>query len=90
MNKTGLIDAISEKTGMTKKDSGKALEAVLDIISDALKEGESVQLIGFGTFYVQTRPEREGRNPATEEKITIPAANVPKFKAGNVLKKTIN
>lgn len=85
MNKTELISKIAEQSELTKADAKKALEATLDAISGALKAGESVQLIGFGTFSVNERPAREGINPATKQKIKIAAKKVAKFKAGSEL-----
>lgn len=82
MNKTELINKIAEQSQLTKADAKKALEATLDAISGALKAGDSVQLIGFGTFSVTERPAREGRNPSTGAKIAIAAKKVAKFKAG--------
>lgn len=82
MNKTQLIDKIAAGAGLTKVDAKKALEATVNAIKDALKEGDKVQLIGFGTFAVVERPEREGINPATKAKIKIAAKKVAKFKAG--------
>lgn len=90
MNKKGLIDVISEKTGMNKKDSTAALNAVTETISGALREGEAVQIVGFGTFLVQRREEHKGKNPATNEEIVIPASNLPKFKPGKALKELCN
>lgn len=84
MNKTDLINAISA-AGLSKADSKKALEAVLGSIADALKAGDKVALIGFGTFSVNERPERQGLNPATKQQITIPAKKVVKFKPGSEL-----
>jgi DNA-binding protein HU-beta len=86
MNKTDLIQAVVEKTGLTKKDSTKALEAVIDAISESLAKGDKVQLVGFGTFEVRSRQAREGRNPSTGEAIKIEASKVPAFKAGKALK----
>jgi len=86
MNKTDLIQSVVEKTGLTKKESTKALEAVIDAISESLAKGDKVQLVGFGTFEVRSRKTREGRNPATGEKIKIEASKVPAFKAGKALK----
>ncbi|MGM0652666.1 MAG: HU family DNA-binding protein [Bacillota bacterium] len=86
MNKTELVDQIVEKTGMMKKDSEKAVNAVIDSITDTLAKGEKVQLVGFGTFEVRKRQAREGRNPSTGETIKIAAQNVPAFKAGKALK----
>ena len=82
MNKTELISAVAQTAEMTKKDSEKAVKAVIDVISQALVKGDKVQLIGFGTFSVSEKAERTGINPATKEKITIPAKKVVKFKAG--------
>ena len=86
MNKTELVDHVVEKTGMMKKDSEKVVNAVIDSITDTLAKGEKVQLVGFGTFEVRSRKEREGRNPATGEKIKIEALKVPAFKPGKALK----
>lgn len=89
MNKMELIAAVAEKSGMTKKTAGEAVDAVLATISDALATGDKVTLIGFGTFEVRERKERKGVNPATKEEITIPAAKVPAFKPGKGLKDQI-
>jgi DNA-binding protein HU-beta len=86
MNKADLIQAVVEKTGLTKKESTKALEAVIDVISESLAKGDKVQLVGFGTFEVRDRKAREGRNPATGETIKIEASKAPAFKAGKALK----
>ncbi len=86
MNKADLIQAVVEKTGLTKKESTKALEAVIDAISESLAKGDKVQLVGFGTFEVRSRKAREGRNPATGETIKIEASKAPAFKAGKALK----
>lgn len=86
MNKTELIDAIAASTELSKKDAKAALEATLDAISESLKKGDAVQLIGFGTFKVNHRKARTGRNPKTNEAIEIPASNVPAFVAGKALK----
>lgn len=90
MNKTELIAAISEKTGLTKKDSDAALAAVIDSIAGALKNGDKVSLIGFGTFEVRERAARVGQNPQTGEKINIAASKAPAFKAGKALKDALN
>ena len=82
MNKTELVNAISEVSELSKADSKKALDAALDAIANALKEGDKVALLGFGTFAVSERPARTGINPATKEKIEIAAKKVIKFKAG--------
>lgn len=89
MNKTELIAAVAEKANLSKKDADAALSAVIDSITGALKAGDKVQLIGFGTFEVRERPERTGRNPQTKETITIPATKVPAFKAGAALKNAV-
>lgn len=85
MNKTELINAIAEKAGLTKADSKKALDATVCTIAEALKKGDKVALIGFGTFSVAERPARTGINPRTKEQITIAAKKVAKFKAGSEL-----
>ena len=86
MNKTELIAAVAEKTGLSKKDSDAAVAAVVDAITESLVQGEKVQLVGFGSFEVKKRAARVGRNPKTKEPIDIPASTVPVFKAGKVLK----
>jgi DNA-binding protein HU-beta len=86
MNKGSLIAAVTEKTDMKKKEATLAVDAVFDTIQDALSKGESVQLIGFGTFEVRDRAARTGRNPQTGEEIKITASKVPAFKAGKTLK----
>ena len=90
MNKADLVSAIAEKSAMTKKDSEKALQAFVEVVTEELGKGGKVQLVGFGTFEVVDRKEREGRNPATKEAITIPASKAPKFKAGKALKDAVN
>lgn len=90
MNKSELVTAMVEKTGLTKKDTEKALKAFEETVTEELAAGGRVQLVGFGTFEVTQRAEREGRNPKTEEKIIIPATNAPKFKAGKALKDSVN
>lgn len=82
MNKTELVNAIAEKAGITKNDAKNALTAAIDTISEALANNDKVALIGFGTFEVVEKPERQGINPRTKETITIPARKVAKFKAG--------
>lgn len=86
MNKTELVDAIAAKAELSKKDAKAALEATLEAISESLKKGDAVQLIGFGTFKVNHRKARTGRNPKTNETMEIPASNVPAFVAGKALK----
>lgn len=90
MNKVELIASISEKAELTKVDTEKALKAFIDTVTDELKNGGKVQLVGFGTFEVTERAERQGRNPATGEAITIAASKSPKFKAGKALKDAVN
>ncbi|MEE8815501.1 MAG: HU family DNA-binding protein [Lachnospiraceae bacterium] len=90
MNKTELISAMAEKSGLTKKDSEKALTAFTEVIAEELKKGERVQIVGFGSFEVSERAEREGRNPHTGEAMKIAASKAPKFKAGKALKDSIN
>ena len=90
MNKTGLIDAIAKKTGLTKKDADKVLKAFTDTSTDALKKEEKVQRVGFGTFEVSKREAREGRNPRTGKAMKIKASVAPKFKAGKALKDALN
>ena len=96
MNKTELVAAIAEKAELSKKDSEKALKAFIDVVTDELKAGEKIQLVGFGTFEVAERAAREGRNPRTGETmitgatIKIPASKAPKFKAGKALKDAVN
>lgn len=90
MNKSELTSAIAAKTGLSKKNSEAALNAFITTVSEALKAGEKVVLVGFGTFDVRDRKERDGINPATKEKIRIPASKAPAFKAGKVLKEYIN
>lgn len=86
MNKVELINKVAEKSGLKKKDVEAAVNALLDSISEALAEGEKVQLIGFGTFETRKRKARNGRNPQTGEVIEIPESSVPAFKPGNKLK----
>ena len=90
MNKSELIAAVVEKTELSKKDVEKALKAFEDVITEELKKGEKVQLVGFGTFEVTERAERMGRNPKTKETMVIAASKAPKFKAGKALKDAVN
>ena len=90
MNKAQLIAGLAEKTGLTKKDSEKALNAFVDTITEELQKGEKVSLVGFGTFEVKQRAERVGRNPKTMEELIIPASKAPSFKAGKALKDAVN
>ncbi len=86
MNKTELIAAIVEKTGLTKKDAEKALVAFTDVVAETLKKGDKISLVGFGTFETRKRAAREGKNPQTGATVKIPATIVPAFKAGKGLK----
>lgn len=90
MNKSELIDAIAAAADLSKADAGRALDATIDAITGALKKGDSVSLVGFGTFAVKQRAAREGRNPQTGKTIQIAAATVPGFKAGKALKDAVN
>ena len=90
MNKAELVAAIAEKAEISKKDSEAALKAFTDVVAEELKKGEKITLVGFGTFEVSERAEREGRNPLTGEAIKIAASKSPKFKAGKALKDSIN
>ena len=90
MTKPELVSAMSEKTGVSKKDAAASIDAFVEIISDVLKHGDKLQLVGFGTFEVSERAARTGRNPQTGEDIEIPAAKIPKFKAGAALKNAVN
>ena len=89
MNKEQLVERVAEKTGATKKDVADVLNSALEMISAALKKGEKVTLVGFGTFLVRKRKAREGRNPQTGAKIKIPAKRVPAFTAGKELKTAV-
>ena len=89
MNKTELIAATAEKANISKKDTEAAVNAVIAVITEALKKGDKVQLVGFGSFEVRERAARVGRNPKTKETINIPASKVPAFKAGKALKDSI-
>ena len=90
MNRTELVAAMAEKTQLSKKDAEAALKAFVDVVSEEMKKGEKVQLVGFGTFEVSERAAREGRNPQTGETMTIAASKTPKFKAGKALKDALN
>ena len=90
MNKSELIDAIAADSGLSKADAGRALDAVTNSITGALKSGGSVSMVGFGTFSVKKRAARAGRNPRTGETIQIKASNNPSFKAGKALKDAVN
>ena len=90
MNKTELVAAIAEQAGISKKDAEKALKAFTDVVAEELKNDGKVQLVGFGTFEVSKRAEREGRNPQSGEPMKIAASKAPKFKAGKALKDMLN
>jgi DNA-binding protein HU-beta len=90
MNKTDLINSIAAKSGLNKKNSEAALNAFIGSVEESLKGGDKVVLVGFGTFEVRKRAARKGRNPQTKKEITIPASKAPVFKAGKVLKDTVN
>jgi DNA-binding protein HU-beta len=89
MNKTDLVNAVSEQTQLSKKDVTKTVDAVFDAISQSLQQGDKVQLIGFGNFEVRERAARKGRNPQTGEEIEIAASKVPAFKPGKALKDSV-
>ena len=89
MNKTELINAVAEASELSKKDATKAVDSVFDTILDALKNGDKIQLIGFGNFEVRERSARKGRNPQTGEEIEIPASKVPACKPGKALKDAV-
>ena len=86
MNKSDLIDAIAASADLPKAAAGKALDGMIEALTEALKKGDTVTLVGFGSFYVGERAERKGRNPKTGEEITIPSAKTPKFRPGKALK----
>ncbi|MFT7177983.1 MAG: DNA-binding protein HU-beta [Oceanospirillaceae bacterium] len=90
MNKSELIEAITAEADLSKAAAGRALDAVISAVTGALKDGESVSLVGFGTFSVKARAARTGRNPQTGAAIQIAAANIPSFKAGKALKDAVN
>jgi DNA-binding protein HU-beta len=90
MNKTELINSIAAKSGLNKKNSEAALNAFIGSVEEALKQGDKVVLVGFGTFEVRKRAARKGRNPQTKQEITIPESKAPVFKAGKGLKDTVN
>ena len=90
MTKTELISVVAEKTGSTKKNAEVAVNAVFSAISDTLSEGEKVSIVGFGTFEIRDRKEKQVINPRTREKMTAPASKAPAFKAGQALKNAVN
>lgn len=89
MNRIELVAAIAEKAELSKKDAEKALGAFIDTVTETLKKGDKIQLVGFGSFEVKNRPARTGRNPQTKETIKIPASKAPAFKAGKGFKDAI-
>jgi len=90
MNKSELIDAIASDSGLSKADAGRALDGFTSAVTNALKGGDSISMVGFGTFSVKRREARAGRNPRTGETIQIKASNNPSFKAGKALKDAVN
>jgi DNA-binding protein HU-beta len=91
VTKQDFVDAVSSKTGMSRRDAGSAVDAVIDCITDALRSGDAVTFTGFGKFHTTRRAAREGVNPRNpSQKVQIPAATVPKFSAGSQLKKAVN
>ena len=90
MNKTELINVVKEKTGLSKKDAEQAVNAVLDTVTEELVKGEKVQIVGFGTFEVRSRSARQGRDPRTNQTITIAASKSPAFKAGKAFKEAVD
>ncbi|MFZ4451940.1 HU family DNA-binding protein [Salibacterium aidingense] len=90
MNKTDLINAVAEQADISKKDASKAVDAVFDSITETLKKGDKIQLVGFGSFEVRERAARKGRNPQTGEEIKIPATKNPAFRPGKQLKDAVN
>ena len=90
MNKADLIASVAEKANLTKKDSESAVNAFVATVTESLKKGDKISLVGFGTFEVRERAAREGINPQTKKAIKIPAKNAPVFKAGKALKESVN
>ncbi|MBO8142409.1 MAG: HU family DNA-binding protein [Firmicutes bacterium] len=89
MTKSDLVDRVAEKSGLTKKDAGRAVDALFEAVTEALAGGERVQVVGFGTFEVRERAARRGRNPQTGQDIQISARKIPAFKAGKALKESV-
>lgn len=89
VNKADIVSSMAEKSGLTKKDAEKALDAFIESVIETLEKGDKVQLVGFGTFEVRERAERKGINPQTKEEILIPASKAPVFKAGKLLKERV-
>jgi DNA-binding protein HU-beta len=90
MNKGDLVSAVAEKVGLSKGQAGEALDAALGTITEALKRGEEVKIVGFGSFVIANRAAGEARNPRTGEKVNVPASKTPKFRAGAGLKDAVN
>jgi DNA-binding protein HU-beta len=90
MNKGDLVNAVAEQANMSRGDAGKALDAAIGVITEALKRGEEVKIVGFGSFVVTNRAAGEARNPRTGEKVQVPASKSPKFRAGAQLKEAVN
>ena len=90
MNKTDLINSVAEQADISKKDASKAVDAVFDSITETLKKGDNIQLVGFGSFEVRERAARKGRNPQTGDEIEIPATKNPAFRPGKQLKDAVN
>ena len=90
MHKTELIAAVAEKSGLSKKDADNAVNSMLDVVVETLAQGDKVQIVGFGTFEVRSRSERQGRDPRTNNPITIPASKSPAFKAGKAFKDAVD
>ena len=89
MNKVELVAALADRTGLTKRDADRVVDAFCDVVEEALRHGDKVSLVGFGTFEVRERQPRMGRNPQTGEQLQIPATRVPAFRAGKALKETV-
>ncbi len=90
MNKSELVEAVAERADISKAAAGRAVDAMVDVIGDTLRQGDQVTLVGFGTFLTRQREARQGRNPRTGETINIKASRVPSFKAGKALKDAVN
>jgi DNA-binding protein HU-beta len=90
MNKGELVNAMAERMGMTRAQAGEALDAAIETITEALKKGDEVKIVGFGSFVVTQRAAGEARNPRTGEKVKVPASKAPKFRAGAGLKEAVN
>lgn len=90
MNKTELVAAMSRRANLTQRDTERALDAFLEVMSETLREGDKIQLVGYGTFEVRERAQRKGKNPQTGEEILIPATRVPVFKPGKILRDMIH